>query len=206
MIGLVRWLILWTGSNHQGPVRISAKNQCYSVVLSASSEEFHGNPTRKTGHCEKSETKLSRQPSAVFLIHQLSFLVNHQLQPLVALLDGSGCAGLWAIVDTQWGMRSTMCDAADALAPWPTRLPRVPWGFWFGELSFHHVAPPETFIFGFCVPDSCRRNAQLDAASAVTKTHMAQCRWTRSCICLYYACICRNLLLCTISVFFYIYV
>ncbi|CAJ1454228.1 unnamed protein product [Effrenium voratum] len=37
--------------------------------------------------------------------------------------------------------------------------PRLCWSlghrFWFAELSFHHVKPPETFVFGFCVPAQC---------------------------------------------------
>ena len=28
-------------------------------------------------------------------------------------------------------------------------------GFWLAELSFHHVAPPETFVFGLCAPAGC---------------------------------------------------
>ena len=35
------------------------------------------------------------------------------------------------------------------------------WGFWFGELSFHHVAPPQTFVFGFCTPENCSLCAQF---------------------------------------------
>ena len=38
-------------------------------------------------------------------------------------------------------------------------------GFWFGELSFHHVFPPETFVLGFCVPESCRRDCSVIQAA-----------------------------------------
>eukprot|EP00435_Cladocopium_sp_Y103_P045275 s2731_g12.t6 len=48
--------------------------------------------------------------------------------------------------------------------------PRLCWTlghrFWFGELSFHHVAPPETFVFGFCTPESCRETNEVDAQVA----------------------------------------
>ncbi|CAK9077012.1 Protein MEI2-like 4 (OML4) (MEI2-like protein 4), partial [Durusdinium trenchii] len=44
--------------------------------------------------------------------------------------------------------------------------PRLCWSlghrFWFGELSFHHVSPPETYIFGFCVPKSCNVSSDVD--------------------------------------------
>jgi len=39
-------------------------------------------------------------------------------------------------------------------------------GFWFGELSFHHVVPPETFVLGFCVPESCCRDCSVIQASS----------------------------------------
>ncbi|CAE7211992.1 ANKRD52 [Symbiodinium sp. CCMP2592] len=50
--------------------------------------------------------------------------------------------------------------------------PRLCWSlghrFWFGELSFHHVAPPKTFVFGFCLPRSCSsdRRSEVDAKIA----------------------------------------
>ena len=33
-------------------------------------------------------------------------------------------------------------------------------GFWLAELSFHHVAPPESFVFGLCAPKGCRAVAE----------------------------------------------
>eukprot|EP00439_Symbiodinium_sp_Y106_P066345 s1840_g10.t2 len=50
--------------------------------------------------------------------------------------------------------------------------PRLCWSlghrFWFGELSFHHVAPPKTFVFGFCLPRRCSsdRRSEVDAKIA----------------------------------------